>query len=410
MKAPLALLAACLLLGARAALGGGCPFTAGTLGQQPVNAIDEFPADGSGWKMPKMTKPSSCSAEEYETIARELVALAEDVANLPKLMRLGFHACGTWSAAGRTGGCSGGWHQWAQDYKNGANAGLEDLTLAVKDLKANHSCITFSDLVTLGGAVATEAAGGPPIAWYPGRKDAKSHGPAYPAFSSRLPMGGFSPSGVFYYYINLGLTNREAVALTGGGHSIGGADVDATGWNGTFTSAGDVWPKPSNAYFKTLVELGWEYEVVNGTGRVQYVPIKGQNTSYTAEDGTQVFRLPSDIALRGASVFSFWSVAYAQNETAFLSDFQRVMQRVMQLGAGETWEPDTSYVWKGLKGDWEGFGPDIKPQSDYSDIPLPGITLEDLMEFNDQIEEPLADPSTALTLDEILGSLQKQRK
>lgn len=78
MKAPFALLAVCLLLlGARAVLGAGCPFTAGTLGQQPVNEIDKFPADGDKWKMPKMTKPSSCSAEEYETIARELVALAE---------------------------------------------------------------------------------------------------------------------------------------------------------------------------------------------------------------------------------------------------------------------------------------------------------------------------------------------
>lgn len=27
-----------------------------------------------------------------------------------------------------------------------------------------------------------------------------------------------------------------------------------------------------------------------------------------------------------------------------------------------------------------------------------------------QIEEPLADPSTALTLDEVLGSIRKQRK
>lgn len=79
MKIPFTLLAFCLLLlGARAALGAGCPFTAGTLGQQPVNEIDKFPADGDAkWKMPKMTKPSSCSAEEYETIARELVVLAE---------------------------------------------------------------------------------------------------------------------------------------------------------------------------------------------------------------------------------------------------------------------------------------------------------------------------------------------
>lgn len=94
-------------------------------------------------------------------------------------------------------------------------------------------------------------------------------------------------------------------------------------------------------------------------------------------------------------------------------------------------------------------------QSDYTDIPLPGISLDDLKEFNDQvgaldprgawegvercggqaaqgappplphgarsfslfflpsapqIEEPLADPSTALTLDEVLGSIRKQRK
>ena len=58
---------------------------------------------------------------------------------------------------------------------------------------------------------------------------------------------------MFYYYLNLGLTNREAVALTGGGHSIGGADAGATGWNGTFTRGGDAWPTPANDYFKTLV-------------------------------------------------------------------------------------------------------------------------------------------------------------
>lgn len=32
-------------------------------------------------------------------------------------------------------------------------------------------------------------------------------------------------------------------------------------------------------------------------------------------------------------------------------------------GAGETWEVDKSYAWKGLKGDWEGFGADMKPQA-----------------------------------------------
>ena len=52
-----------------------------------------------------------CTPEEYEAIARDLVDLAKQTEGLPKLFRLGFHTSGHWSAAGRTGGPSGGWHR-----------------------------------------------------------------------------------------------------------------------------------------------------------------------------------------------------------------------------------------------------------------------------------------------------------
>lgn len=77
MKAPLALLVACLLLDAAGARAGSCPFTAGTLGQQPVSPNNELAVNGETWKMPDFSSPSNCTAEEYETIARELVTLAE---------------------------------------------------------------------------------------------------------------------------------------------------------------------------------------------------------------------------------------------------------------------------------------------------------------------------------------------
>lgn len=35
---------------------------------------------------------------------------------------------------------------------------------------------------------------------------------------------------------------------------------------------------------------------------------------------------------------------------------------LLQLGAGEVWQPDTSYQWKGFNGSWEGFGPSIAVQ------------------------------------------------
>lgn len=45
----------------------------------------------------------------------------------------------------------------------------------------------------------------------------------------------------------LGLTVREQVIFLGGGHSFGGATLDGSGWNGSFTG-GDSWPKVSQGY------------------------------------------------------------------------------------------------------------------------------------------------------------------
>ena len=60
------------------------------------------------------------------------------------------------------------------------------------------------------------------MAWYPGRPDALGPGPDVPAYSARLGNGAFSSAGVLYLFTNLGLTVREATALMGGGHSLGG--------------------------------------------------------------------------------------------------------------------------------------------------------------------------------------------
>lgn len=44
----------------------------------------------------------------------------------------------------------------------------------------------------------------------------------------------------------LGLTVREQVIFLGGGHSFGGATLDGSGWNGSFTGS-DSWPKVGRA-------------------------------------------------------------------------------------------------------------------------------------------------------------------
>lgn len=62
---------------------------------------------------------------------------------------------------------------------------------------------------------------------------------------------------------------REAVVLNSGGHTMGGADKDGSGWDGSFTPADDAWPTPANKHLLDLLRYGWTYEVVEETSRLQ---------------------------------------------------------------------------------------------------------------------------------------------
>jgi cytochrome c peroxidase len=289
----------------------------------------------------------------------------------PTVQRLSFHTCGSWSQSAQNGGCSGAWLAYPEELAFSENRGIEGVIAWLKDLqKAKFNCITLADLFTFAGVVAQEAVGGPPTAWYPGRLDALAPGPKTVPFSARLPDGMLQPQGIAYNFLNYGMTVREITALIGGGHTFGGADPTTTGWDGSFTAAGDAWPPKGqdNLYFKTLLDLEWTPYVVNETKRVQLVPAPGQKTDYAANNGKMVFRLPSDYALRAAPTFRYWSRKFADNNTLFVQDYQRIYQRTLQLGAGITWTPRTTFKWRGLKNDFEGYGPLIDPLLDPADF------------------------------------------
>lgn len=55
--------------------------------------------------------------------------------------------------------------RYAEDAYHEANTGLSPLVAALLSHRIDHRpCITFADLVTLGGAVAVEASGGERVA------------------------------------------------------------------------------------------------------------------------------------------------------------------------------------------------------------------------------------------------------
>lgn len=180
------------------------------------------------------------------------------------------------------------------------HVGLGSTVAYIEEIVKKYPCITFADATTFVGAVLTEAAGGPAVAWMPGRSDADKT-PENPLIAARLPDGTFTSSGVVYYYTQLGLTDRELAVLNGGGHSIGGAGASSSGWNGTFTPYGGAsFPTPKNLYFVQTFEDEWIPQVTkksDGKLRLQYVLVDSDNEPMLSNRGTYVIRIPSDVAI-----------------------------------------------------------------------------------------------------------------
>jgi hypothetical protein len=310
----------------------------------------------TGWTPPRFGKASSCSNKQYDDIVKKLNSSGLE---FPGVVRLAFHTCGSYSAVDASGGCDGAWIRYAPDADAVPNGGtVREALEKLQRVKGEFPCITYADLYTLAGSVAVELAGGPPVAWSPGRVDADGPGPAFPSYSSRLPDGMFNGGALAYFMNQWGFSPREAVAVIGGGHSIGGAEPDASGWKMVFNPSGDDWPKPANQYFDLLMNRTWVEAETEGTGLPYYKLAPGQDNADDKVEGKGVGRLPSDMALRVMKLYAPVAAQYAADEAAFLNDFSLAYEKLLALGAPGVGKQGGSWRWKGQDGKWGGLGVD----------------------------------------------------
>ena len=315
-----------------------------------------------GWTAPRFSKPSSCSSSQYKDIVASLNDTDTYNLELPGVVRLAFHTCGSYSALDSSGGCDGAWLRFSPDKDAVPNRGTVGEALTRLDaIKEKYPCITYADLYTLAGSVAVEVAGGPPIAWSPGRVDADGPGPSHPSFSSRLPDGMFNGAGLAYFMAQWGFSSREAVAVIGGGHSIGGAEPDASGWKMVFTPSNDKWPTPANQYFIMLMNSSWVLAETEDTGLPFYKLAETEKfagNDLPAAEGKPVGRLPSDMSLRFMKLYAPVAAEYAADESAFLKDFAMAFEKLLALGSPGVGRQGGAWRWKGFDGKWDGAGVD----------------------------------------------------
>lgn len=89
----------------------------------------------------------------------------------PVLVRLGWHASGTYDKETKTGGSNGATMRFDPERDHGANAGLTHAREFLEPVKKQFPWLTYSDLWTLAAVCAIQEMQGPIIPWRPGRSD-----------------------------------------------------------------------------------------------------------------------------------------------------------------------------------------------------------------------------------------------
>jgi cytochrome c peroxidase len=241
----------------------------------------------------------------------------------PTLVRLAWHASGTYSIFDKTGGSNGSTMRHKPESAWGANAGLDTARNFVDAIVKKNPGLSTADAWTLAGgtefsyfcwnlsvllvvqlcshtAVAIENMGGPVIPWRAGRKDHPVPGADNTIPDGRLPN-----------------PHKGCPA-----HAVGRCHPEASGFWGPWTRSESTF---SNQFFVALLNEKWtEKKLHEGkpwTGPVQY----------ESADGS-IMMLPADLWLLQDKEFRKYVELYAKDEAAFFSDFAAAFSKLMELG------------------------------------------------------------------------------
>lgn len=257
-------------------------------------------------------------AVDYQQVYNEIAKLLEDEkyddgSYGPVLLRLAWHASGTYDKASSNGG-SGGATMRYQEAHHGANAGLHVARNLLEPIKKQFPGISYADLWTLAGVVAIQELGGPTILWRPGRSDDKPKSEHPP--EGRLPDASKDENHVRQVFSRMGFNDQETVALIGA-HALGRCHTDRSGFEGPWTFSPTVF---TNDYFVKLVEEKW-------------TPRKWEGPHQFADESSKsLMMLPTDLALIKDASFKKFVDLYAKDAAKFSSDFAAAFSKLLELG------------------------------------------------------------------------------
>lgn len=262
--------------------------------------------------------------EEYEKAVvkckRKLRGFIAEKHCAPLVLRLAWHAAGTYDVGTKTGGPFGTIRH-PEELAHEANKGLDIAVRLLELIKQQFPILSYADFYQLAGVVAVEVTGGPEIPFHPGRPqvlhflidfsiplDSISEmrelilfqDKDEPPPEGRLPDAAKGADHLRDVFGHMGLSDKDIVALSGG-HTLGRCHKERSGFEGQWTTNPLIF---DNSYFKELLD-GEKEEVI---------------------------QLPSDKALLEDPVFRPLVEKYADDEDAFFADYAEAHLKLSELG------------------------------------------------------------------------------
>ncbi|KAI9172011.1 Cytochrome c peroxidase [Paramyrothecium foliicola] len=290
-----------LLLGGAAVLGGAGYW---------------FYANSAADATPKVFTPTK---EDYQKVYNEIAARLEEKDDYddgsygPVLVRLAWHASGTYDKLTNTGGSNGATMRFAPESDHGANAGLVAARDFLQPVKEKNPWITYSDLWILAGVCALQEMQGPIIPYRPGRAD-RDMAACTP--DGRLPDASQGSDHLRNIFYRMGFNDQEIVALSGA-HALGRCHTDRSGFSGPWTFSPTVL---TNDYYRLLLEEKWQWKKWNGPKQ------------YEDKTTKTLMMLPTDVVLTKDKAFRPWVEKYAKDNDVFFKDFSDVVLKLFELG------------------------------------------------------------------------------
>ncbi|KAJ7141426.1 heme peroxidase [Mycena epipterygia] len=279
----------------------------------------------SGVQTVKAKTKLTPTQEDYQKVYNKIAELLDDAddydgkhQNLhgsygPVVLRLAWHASGTYDVATNTGGSNYATMRFEPESLHGANAGLDVARGLMEKIKAQFPWISYGDLWTLGGVAAVQEMAGPKIAWRAGRIDGYAEN-ATP--DGRLPDASQGAAHLRAIFGRMGFNDQEIVALSGA-HALGRCHANRSGFEGPWTFSPTTL---TNDYFTLLFTESWVWKKWPGPKQLEDKKTKS------------LMMLPTDYVIISDKSFKKFAKAYADDNDLFFKDFSAVVAKLFELG------------------------------------------------------------------------------